>query len=560
MKKITFSILITVVYFLQLSVFMPSCNAQVPNWEWVKSYGIVAMDGAYSISSDANGNTYVTGLFFSPTLVFDAITLTNTDSTGNTSDFYIAKFNADGDVLWAKSASGSTFDEGVSVGVDGNGNAYVTGNYSSPTITFGSNTLASTTTSEGVFDVFLVKYDTAGNVIWAKTAGGDMYDVAKSIYVDVNGNSYLTGDFKSSVMTFGDTTLANNYTSSRDIFFAKYDVNGNMIWATCAGGDGDDVSCNIYVDVNGNVYATGSFKCDFIVFGSIVLLRSGSPPNNCDFFVVKFDNSGNTIWAKRAGNFETGRTSYVVADPGGNVYLTGGFKGSDITFGNILLTNSYTSNDIFAVKYDPTGNVLWAKSVGDIGDDLSTCSFVDVFGNFYITGEFGSSNITFGSTTLTNTGFKDIFITKYDALGNVVWAKNNGGLDLERFRSCTFDASGNAYYAGMTNSLSIDFDGISLSQSEIVIGKLGHATGIDKLTSESNALTIYPNPVQNELTIENNTATIQNFEIINFMGQTVYSSIIDKKVVIDMGQLAIGVYIVKLYSDKTALVRKFVKQ
>jgi hypothetical protein len=110
--------------------------------------------------------------------------------------------------IWAKRAGGTNFDYGYSVCNDASGNVFVTGTFSSQNITFGSYTLTKTGAGYST-DIFLVKYDSQGNVLWAKSAGGTSDDSGESVCVDTNGNVFVTGYFKSSTITFGSYILSN---------------------------------------------------------------------------------------------------------------------------------------------------------------------------------------------------------------------------------------------------------------------------------------------------------------------------------------------------------------
>lgn len=149
-------------------------------------------------------------------------------------------------------------------------------------------------------------------------------------------------------------------------------------------------------------------------------------------------------WA-RSANGSNGDAAYDVAvDISGNSYLTGTFYTATLIFGTTILTNAHTGNgDMYVVKYDAGGNVLWAKSAGGTGDERGYKIALDRAGNCYITGYFSSSTITFGTTTLTNAGLTNMYIVKYDAGGNVVWAKSAGGTNNDYGSGIAVDAAGN---------------------------------------------------------------------------------------------------------------------
>jgi hypothetical protein len=287
--------------------------------------------------------------------------------------------------------------------------------------------------------VFIAKYDASGNVVWAKQSGGAGLEMGRGIAVDGSGNCYITGYFDGSA-TFGSTTFTSS--GSYDVFIAKYDAAGNFQWAARAGSSGEDFGRNIAVDGSGNSYITGTFR-NLASFGSTTLTSSGDE----DIFIARYDASGNVLWAKRAGGTNKDAAFGIAVDGSGNSYITGEFQGN-ATFGSTTLTSTSSQPDIFIARYDASGNVLWAKqaggnSSGDYGRNIA----VDGSGNSYITGEFEGS-ASFGNTTLTSSGGVDIFVAKYDASGNVLWAKRAGGNLEERASGIDLDGSGNTYISG----------------------------------------------------------------------------------------------------------------
>src|SRR6185437_4146300 len=177
-----------------------------------------------------------------------------------------------GTVLWAKSAGGGGNDNGYSVSTDAAGNAFMIGYLFSPAITFGTYTL----TNAGAVNMFLVKYDANGNVLWAKKAGGTSNDFGNSVATDAIGNSFVTGSFQSPSITFDTYTLTN--TSGVHVFIAKYDANGNTLWAKNSGGT-NGAGNSIGTDAIGNVFVTGRFSSPTITFGTYTLNNAGTYNN-----------------------------------------------------------------------------------------------------------------------------------------------------------------------------------------------------------------------------------------------------------------------------------------
>ncbi|MBI4946189.1 MAG: T9SS type A sorting domain-containing protein [Bacteroidetes bacterium] len=422
-------------------------NAQVPNWIWAK--GVIGRSNGYSnhLCTDLNGNVYFTGFFVASTITFDSITLTNAGSYS--SDFFIVKYNPSGNVVWAKRAGGTKIDVSNGISTDVNGNVYVTGFFSSSNITFGSTTLTNAGGS-GTEDIFVVKYDSLGNVLWAKGVGGTMDDVANSICTDNSGNVYVTGSFVSSSISFGSTVFPNG-TNSTKVFIVKYDASGNAVWAKRDYGTCNDSGNSICTDVSGNVFITGYYSGASMRIGTDTLLNFGG----ADIFVVKYDSLGNVIWAKSGNgdNWDTGLG--ISTDNGGNAYVTGSFISSQLFLGNTTLTGVHTypyTEDFFVTKYDASGNVVWAKNAGGSGSDYGTSISVDTNNNtIYIIGTFNSSAITFGSYVIPNTGPSNAtvtFVVKYDSSGNVVWATNPSGNFYDQGYSICVDPNSKVLLSG----------------------------------------------------------------------------------------------------------------
>lgn len=163
-------------------------------------------------------------------------------------------------------------------------------------------------------------------------------------------------------------------------------------------------------------------------------------------------------WADRAGGSGTEKPFAITTDADGNVFVTGSFNSSSITFGGTTLTNT-AYDDIFLVKYDGGGSVLWARAVTGPGSDRGMGVATDTDGNVIIVGSFTSPTLDFDDTTITNAGGYDGFIAKYDPDGNALWARSFGGDLLENFYGVAADVDGNVYATGDFTSSNITFGG-----------------------------------------------------------------------------------------------------
>ncbi len=353
---------------------------------------------------------------------------------------------------WAVSGGGNKDDVASRIATDSNGNIYVIGYYSSTVLALGSITL----TNSGSDDIFLVKYDSFGNVLWANSIGNGSEDHGYSVAVDKKGNVLLTGSFYGSIK-FGAIVLINN-TSHSNVFIAKYDPTGKAIWAKKSTGGLDDRGYAIATDREGNVFVTGTFKSTNISFDTFNLTNSNPEPifESKDIFIVKYDPMGNVLWAKSAGGMENDFGIGIACNNNGDVYVTGSFESPSISFGTITSSNGGYF-DLFIAKFNMFGNLMWLKSAGGANKDISTDISTDEFGNAVITGLFFSSSISFGSTTLSHEhASDDIFVVKYDSSGKVDWAKSIGGSSYQYSNSIATDNTGNIYITGeFSNSISI---------------------------------------------------------------------------------------------------------
>jgi Secretion system C-terminal sorting domain len=384
---------------------------------WAKTAGGIGYDNAMSVATDANGNVFMVGFYRSPSITFETTTLINTSALGTTTDLFIAKYDTNGNLLWAKSEGGTTDDGANSLAIDANGNAVITGLFESPQLTIGTTTLTNYSNSGTNGEVFVSKYDTNGNALWAKSGTGDNGDAANNVAIDAIGNVIITGSFYSDSITFENTTLLNvdNSGAYRDVFITKYDANGNLIWAVREGNSSSDECRGLSTDASGNIYISGAYYDASINFGTTTLTNADNTGNTQDVFLLKYNASGTLQWAKGFGGTGVDFTRGVATDAFGYIYVTGAFYSPTITIGTDVLTNAGGS-DILNAKYNSAGNVMWANSAGGITFDYTNGLCTNANGNLFITGYYDSPDITFGTTTLinsTNTG--KTFIAKLDS-------------------------------------------------------------------------------------------------------------------------------------------------
>lgn len=336
---------------------------------------------------------------------------------------------------WMQHAGSSTIDEAYGISTDATGNTYTTG-YFTGSAKFGTITL----NCSGVSDVFVTKTDANGNILWAVSGGGSNSTRGLAIKADGTGNSYVTGYYYGSA-TFGSTTITS--AGLQDVFIAKYDPTGVLLWVVSAGGTLSDIGNAITVDNSGNVIVTGEFA-GTASFGATKLT---STKNNVNVFTTKLDGSGNFLWAVSGVGPHTDRGLGVGADPSGNIYVTGQFTDT-VTFSNTHFTPLY--NAIFLIKYNSSGQEQWFTYAGGGTLNIANGIAVDNNSNIYLTGNFTGTLSFFASptVTLTNKYANGIFVAKYNSSGSLVWKTSDGSSSNVTSNAISVDASGNAYIIG----------------------------------------------------------------------------------------------------------------
>jgi hypothetical protein len=542
----------TICFSILLIVTGMQIHAQ--NWDMAKSAGGIGHEGGNGIRTDTQGNIFVSGYFSSDTIFFGAEAII---SKGG-GDVFIVKYNPSGDVLWAKSAGGPLDESVAGICIDQKGNSYITGYFASDTIIFEGQKLA----GKGNWDIFTAKYDGSGNLLWAKNAGGSGYETGDAISLDTLGNCYITGHYNGPSFVMGSDLIAAS--SSNDMFVAKYDSSGNVIWAHGNGGSGDDYARGITTDPEGSTYITGSFNSPSLIFGADTLFSSGSN----DIFILKYSSVGNRLWAKRFGGSQGEVGNRIMVSKNGLLTLTGMFNGSLLPYGNDTLYNTANvSFDIFVAQNDTAGNVIWAKSIGSNGNDYGFGLDVAGNGSFYLTGWYTGNILTIGDDTLTNQGSGDIFVAKFDNIGNPLWgiSEAHGSTNLECSLGICLDAIGNVYITGYFMSPEVTFGSstlINAGSEDFFLAKLVTLAGIEDENNAFSAMMVFPNPACDKLTIKNPTPhSNTQISVYDLNGRLLLQQpFTSEQTEIDVGRLAKGMYLIKLTDDTSFSTMKFLKE
>jgi len=338
------------------------------------------------------------------------------------------------------------------VGVDKQNNIFIAGFFSGTADFDPSAGGTHNLTAKGDYDGFVAKYTTDGKLIWAVSMGGSSTTQVNSMIVDANGNPIISGQFNSSDLDAdpgsGTTTLSTQ--GGYDAFVIKLDSNGALVWAKSIGGGATDYGSHIIADSQGNVIEDVLYQSTVKV-ASQSFTAQGSQFNG---LAIKFDPSGNLIWAINIGDPGNSEVNYSTVDHQDNVLLCGSFQGND-NF-DPLGTPSYINGNgggTYIAKYTSAGSLIWVKSFNGPSANICVNSKNDIF----LDGPF-SSTISFNGTSLSPVGAQDLYLAKYSSAGDFEFAKDVGGANGSMYNYGIQSSQDDYIFISGYFSGTIDFD------------------------------------------------------------------------------------------------------
>lgn len=552
-------------------------QAVAQNWFWAKSGGNNDQCTVINSTADISGNVYIIGYFFEGVLKYGSYTLTNNNASY--ADMFLVKYNRSGTVEWAVQSGGDGNPQTMSLATDRHGNVYITGTYTGGDISFGTHTL----TLDGFQTIFMVKYNSAGTIVWAESYGGPeddgpFYNAGNSITVDEYGYIYACGTIESNTLTIGSVSVSNLYGA----YLAKFDSLGSCVWAVSPPGDG--VGTNVTADHAGNVYMTGFFG-DSIVLDSITYRGPDTLSDlfiakyDSGGHVLWGTMAGTRLFT--ALDEVYGINFATAVDKDDNVFVSGSFQAPSITFGSTTLTDVWADSggtDPFLVKYDSTGHELWAKSGVGKHYNYGLSVATDNWGNAYYLGSFGTAiingaepdtgSIAFGSYNLSSGGvdYATMFIVGYDPDGNIMCATavpELGG------NSISSDPAGDIYVAGnygidslrLNDSILLLYEGASFA-AKFACGDTPAA--VTPITGVL-ALKLYPNPTAGYCHLQfTGDAGLYTARVYDITGREVMNLFTGEHIFnyeFDTQNLLPGLYLVELSDEQGhTAVSRFVKE
>lgn len=380
---------------------------------WVQQIGSLAFDQGMGIHKDNDGSVLVVGCY-SEILKFEGFE--RFLNCGNR-DLFIAKYDSTGKLIWFRVMGTREHDIAYQIEVDSKGDNIFIGTIGDSSSHVGSNVVQGLDNN----DIVVAKHSSEGIPIWTRIFGGLGTNSGTAVVSDNEDNLIVTGWFHGRAY-FDNISFVP--AGRGDVFIAKLDPQGNVIWAKRAGGAGEDLAHAITSDALGNSYVAGEFL-ETAYFGDDSLTSAGE----YDIFIAKYDQAGKVVWVKNFGGLKDDRVTGIVYDHANdNLVLTGSFTGQlqlEET-SQILLAEDAEDQDIFLICMDSNGTKKWALSQGGQAPDAGKSVQIDPSGNIYMSGVF-SKTVQIGANTLRSHGRLDGFMAKYNSLGQPLWVRHAGG-------------------------------------------------------------------------------------------------------------------------------------
>lgn len=424
-----------------------------PSLEWGTYYGGAGFDLGTVLACDFAGNIYLTGASWMGTNI--ATSGSHQSTSAGDFDAFLAKFDANGNRIWATYYGGSSVDYSFGLACDQNNRVFISGTTQSLSgiATVGSHQA----TYAGSTDNYLARFDSAGVLLWATYYGSSGSEYNGICAVDESGHVYLAG------YTAGSNNIASNGHQSsngggiNDAYLAKFDTSGLRIWGTYYGGSGSDEADGIACDLMGNVYLGGNTNSpnNIATAGSHQPVLGGLYDN----FLVKFNPNGQRQWATYyggTGNEFNGYMRTVACDKAGNVYTCGHSQSASgiATAGSHqpALAGGY---DAYLVKFNTSGQRAWGTYYGGAGDENGGAIAIDFSDKIFWSGiTTSTSGIITADAQQVNFGGgpNDAFLSRFSGAGILEYGTYYGGSETDEGYAVGFDFIGNAYISGGTNS------------------------------------------------------------------------------------------------------------
>jgi len=509
------------VFILSFLLIAPLAMGQAPDLDWQNTIGGSGRDNLATMIANDDGT-------------FLLVSTSNSGISGDKTvankggyDTWLMKIDAQGNGIWQKGIGGSG-DDFPQAAVKADDGGYVIFMSSDSGISGDK-----TEDSNGLNDLWLVKVDAVGNIVWQNTIGGDGEDFARTAMGKTSDGGYvIAGTTRSAVS--GDQTSASK--GLVDIWLIKLDGNGSIQWQNRIGGDGDDFP-NVVKQTTDGGYIIGSYS-----YSDASGDKTEDASNWNDYWVIKTDASGNVVWENTIGGDGTEVLTDLLQTDAGN-YLIAGYSNSNIS--RDKTENSIGNYDYWIMELDQTGAIVWQKTIGGTRRD-DAWGIVKDGADYLISGQ--SQSRIGGDKTEANQGWYDYWLVKIDATGNVLWDKTLGG-NLGDHLFKTFPTANGYMLAGHSESSASGDRTESASGWDLWIVKLNPDQTASNNDLNRIQISISPNPATDSIFIDAPIATTAI--LYDLQGRLMMESDNDE---LNIENLTSGTYILQIYDAGNRLL------
>lgn len=378
----------------------PACTGD-PTWS--KRFGGIYDDAAMGVAVDKDQSVIVAGHFRSAAVFGEKAYIAKGDA-----DIFVTKYTPSGDLVWAKVFGGLYLDKAYAVATDADGGVVVAGEFSG-TVDFGAGEFE----SSGGADIFLLKLDAGGALVFAKHFGGLSDQRAKGLAITASGDIVIAGEHNGE-MSFdaGAPTLAA--AGGGDIFVAGFTKDGGYLFSDVFGEGSPQAALAVAPSPDGGFVVAGE------AYGKVDFGGGELATKNKDAFVAAFDASGAYRYASIFGDYSEQSATAVAVDKDGSAIVAGDFQGKIQAAGEL----SAQGWDVFVLKLDPLGAPAWGRQIGDGDEQRGRGVAVDLFGNVVVAAGVDGAVTVGSSQVMAST--RDLFVAKLTPAGDGVWARTFG--------------------------------------------------------------------------------------------------------------------------------------
>jgi hypothetical protein len=510
-----------------ITLFSLNSFSQAPTIDWAKCIGGTSSDYANSIQQTTDGGYIIAGIAQS----------NDGDVSGNNGlyDIWVVKLNATGSLLWQKCIGGTDNDEARKIQQTSDGGYIIAG--------FTWSIDGDVSGNNGSEDLWVIKLNAAGNILWQKCIGGTNSDRAYSIQQTIDGGYIVAGTSESNNVD----VIGNN--GGSDLWVVRLNATGSLLWQKCLGGTNSDRAYSIQQTTDGGYIVAG-----FTTSNNGDVIGHNGDGGDLDAWIVKLNTDGSLLWQKCLGGTENDQAHSIQQTTDGG-YIVSGSTGSND--GNVSGYNG--GSDVWVVKLNTAGSLVWQKCLGgtDYEQGLSIQQTSD---SGYIVAGFTGSND--GDVVGAFDGTGDVWVLKLNSIGNLVWQKCLGGTDIDGANSIQQTIDGGFIVAGYTWSNDGDVEGFN-GTHDIWVVKLNATLSLVENEGNEKEFELYPNPTNGKVTLKvNDQFNPQLVTIKNSNGQILEKLTVSKNTSNEFEielNAENGIYFIAVFDGENTITKKVIK-